>query len=383
MSHTSYGVALFATQDSPSIGWKAVNGVSTPLHSIQDLDGDILWITNIPMETYKRFNVGNSINVLYNQYLRTSIDQLKAELCKGLSEKDAASRLSLVAGRVDKLCIDLLGIDTKLSPKYRLAKSLAPELQFGRPLTKGYRETSIQNALKASNQFLQKIYGRQLPSNSNACNLVVPRVPFFKSLLSVKMPSEAGYIQIRLTEPVVISQSTLENPSGRLRQLLDLADRKALFFEVKAKHIDAASRTWSKFGSGAQTQRTHACLPEIIGLSECTEFTLLSGIGYDYADLKQLRSVLDSLEEAESSFSVGVFLENLWAAMASEEACIPPRAPWLRAYDRMAMRSLAAAIDAEGVCIGGYGAGSINVWEKEAKMPDLHSFAVNIGLIPV
>lgn len=383
------GVCLFDDPALASKGWSAIaGGEERRVESAGDLQSDVLWVTNIDYLAYRKLNLNKAPHIFDQQYFRTSVKLLLAEL--GLSEdpKKGAITLSEIFTRIGTEAKKHFGVSLDI-PGYRFSNLIggATAPAFLRERVRGRFAADIQTGINQSYQANQAMFDRRPPAGSTAHVFTFPREAYARWLLSLPYPSGREWKEVYHSS----NEATIGYEDGRqiagtkalIAKLKRRSETEAIFFRVNVLSIAPEFKEFSTFGAGNQSPRRWASLPEIIEMSRYSKFSLMAGYK---TPLEQLNVVPDEmLKDSPFSYSRGLLLENLWCGLAGniggsrENTAV---GAYMRAYDRVVCNRMAELISKFNFVVGSYGTGRVMVYVPENERRAITEFAVSHRLLP-
>jgi hypothetical protein len=383
------GICLF---DDPTLGtggWSSVSGM--PAIRISDygsLSTDVLWVTNLRFNAYKKLGLIKSHHIYDDQFFRTSLKLLMAEL--GLSNKpnEACSVISEVLQRVSALCENKLNFNMDAC-SYRLAPSIAASIvkPAWRTRPSGKHAAELAEAFKQATQQNQNAFAIVPPSGSQAMPFVASRAPYYKWLLEQKVPIGSTWRPIKQsTEEKVLGVEDgveIKGTKSLIARLKEWSNDECYFFRIRVSSIEPFYRPFATFGHGSWEQRHWATLPEIIEMARYSKIVLSAGFKCDAGKLDLPEGIIDDTKSY--SYSYGIFLENVWNAIASPlygSKYHTPIAAYMRAYDRTMCVRMAEGFANFNCTVGSAGAGRVMVYVRPSEQKEILEFASENLLCP-
>ncbi len=391
------GVCLF---DEPNIareGWVSIAGSkAVRVNGIGELRNDVFWVTNLSYFSYRNLNLNQMPNVVDEQYFRTKLTSLCKELSSSENPEELASMAALILDRTHEIGERFLSISANGS-HYRYTNILQGCL-LGSELRKqpmGAGSLDITEAIQQSTQENQSMTAKSFAKGSKLHSFTFPRAGYAKWLLSKQYPTNSGWTKLNVDRKgeVVIGYEDgikIKGTDAFIGKLEDLDNsNKAALFRVSIVSMNPQYMQFAKFGSGANKYvRRWASLPEIIDISRYSKVIVMDGYTAQKSPLNLPEFVLaDDELQLDYSFSKGLFLENLWAAISSPSYSktsntVSAVSAYMRAYDRIACGRAAAAFAMHGFTVGSYGMGRVQVSLRPGEENSSKVIAINNNLLP-
>lgn len=385
------GVCCFEDDRDPEGGWASIDGSeATWVAGPQDLDSEVLWVTNLPYLTHRKLNLAAEGNVFDTQYFRTQIANIGVEMGIDHDLKALAEFCSMTFQRVHRLGKEHLDIDLS-SPGYRYHKTASYSLipDFARQQPTGTSTADILDAIKHSTQANQAMSGVQRPKGAQSVSLTFPRHSYGKWLLSLPLPSEQRWTVVKQRENStkfgVENGKALRNTATVIDRLNTIGEKNALFLRVTVHSMDKFYKGFASFSAGEKYTRRWATLPEILELARYAKLSINGGYSCKLSTSPLVPEEI--FGESDMSYARGLLIENAWSALAcpitTQEG---PRqtmlSAYLRAYDRIACGRAAAQLASEGFIVGSYSMGRVVIFLRPGEASRAAKKALEIGLMP-
>jgi hypothetical protein len=381
------GACLFDDLKFAGNAWCSVAGDKPyRVNSFSELRADVLWVTNLDYNVYRKLNLTKMPNIFDGQYFRTSIRAIASEAGLSESPKEASQFISKILNRVYILGEKYFK-ETLLEPGYRYMTTLAarctPEVIRKKVTSQYWFE--ITDAIRQSTQSNQALVGEGIPSGAKAYIFNIPRAAHAQWLLSQKYPSGEKWQVIKSMDNEAtfgFEDGTLIKGTKAVIQKLATHSEKngAMFLRVNIHSIDPGHRSFATFGAGSQYPRRWATLPEIIDMARYCKLSIQGGYATGWTELP-FSNVMNN--DFEFSYSKGLFLENLWCGISG---AINDRhsavGAYMRAYDRIICGRYAEIIAGYNFKIGSFGTGKIVVYLRPGDFDFASELCVKHGLNP-
>jgi hypothetical protein len=386
------GVCLLddpATGNGP--GSAVVDGEFARVNSISELarSRNLLWISNLDYETYKRHGHFKREDVKPDQVLRSRIENLQKEFgIQNLASSEAAHFLSRIAqSTIDYSAIKTNApIDEINAAAQRLDWVIKPRVRPEARQPKAADAPSISVAMD-SHMFNYAVY----PAAGDLVKrfYTVPRTTMARVLLqSLPYPSLwTPWEYIEFKRPVYLS------PGSKLPAELD---GRAAIVRVEINKLRPERREWAPFTKrrekGAQfIPRNWIALPEALSYAEDAEVGVIAAYVTALEPLK-LPHALPSIED-DGMISAQLFAESCLYAMGAKTGIDRYRKPiatghcamaaYMWAYERAYMSKIAKLFQAKGMGqITTVGSLQLQVQMMPNMIPRADLFAFTYGLEP-
>lgn len=384
------GVCCFDDPYHPEGGWASIAGsVPKRVSGPHELSSAVLWVTNIPYKPYMALGYHKVPHIFDEQYFRTSVKLLAAEMGVSSSNKDAAVFCSRVFTRLVRYGHETLGIDLS-SPGYRyytLISAAISKPSMRKLPSAGILSDDLREGLKHAYQENQAITGISAPKGSYIKPFIVPRGAHARWLLTRSYPTGEKWSEIGKKDRKAVfgyeNGGLVRGTKGVLEKLLNLSQDSAAIFRVEVVSTHKGYQNFSGFGVGSKTHRRWATLPEIINMSRYSKLSIDGGYQTTIGRIGLPESI--SLSDSEYSFSRGLFYENLWIALASplyQTKSVSGINSYMRAYDRVACMKISESFVEHQYNIGSYGAGRVMIYIRPQEKKEVSSLSLSMGVIP-
>ena len=392
MINESIGVVCFDDEATATDAWCSIAGKDPfRIESLSELRSDIIWVSNLSYYDYRKLNLTLLPNVFDHQFFRLSLKQLAIENNLANNNFELTRFASLIFTRVALLGEENFKIKS-FDVDYRyyttLASAVIPFYARKKP-TENF-SFELMEAFKQATQENQAMTGLQAPKGSKAYPFYFPRTSYAQWLLSLDYPigeswqelKESDYTGILGTENGIFIKGTV----SKLKKLNTLNEKYAGFFRVTVINTEPEYREFGTFSAGSNHPRKWASIPEIIHLASIGKIKIEGG----YITQKGKLSILKKLnfsdieKELDYSYSLGLFLENLWIALSSptNKKYYTALGAYIRSYDRIACFSMAEKFNQINFVTGSFGTGKVIVYAKKHEIPLLKDFSIEQNLLP-
>lgn len=392
------GVCCFEDVSDPENGWASIAGEEpVRISGSRELRTDVLWVTNLPYDKYKKMNFITSPHIYDTQFFRTSLAQISKDLGIEGDEETLSKIASMIFTKIATKGNTHFDVDLS-TPGYRYHKLLSYRLipEFARRRPTGRFSGDIFESIQNSTQANQAMSGVQKPNGSSAVNFGFPRLPYAKWILSQKYPSGSKWTEIKQKNDSAIigfeDGRQIRGTKAVLERLGTLGEKNAVFLRVNVQSMDPFYQRFASFGasgqfgpSANQKHRRWACLPEVLELSKYSKVEIMGGYMTPYHEGPVIDTA--SLLGSGMSYAHGLFAENVWAALCSPistqtgptETVI---GSYMRAYDRIACGRAASHFAKSGFIVGSYSMGRLIVFVRPGEEIQAGRAAFETGLLP-
>ncbi|MFS1426446.1 hypothetical protein LMH73_004495 [Vibrio splendidus] len=389
------GVCWFDDTNIGSSGWRSVAGETAKrIVGINELESDVLWVTNLDYRQYKKLNLTRTPNIVDEQFFRSKISVLAQEVGIDDDADVLCRKLSGILHGVHALGCQSFGMSEASLASYRYTNALQAAL-----LTSGMRKQpiggssgKIAEAIRQSTQENQGMSGKFVPRGSKAVQFIFPRATYAKWLLSQDYPVNNNWSPLKMKDSAntVIGYedgTKIKGTDSVIGKLKELSETKVGVLQVSVLSVDESYANHSKFGAGANNMiRRWATIPEIIEISKYSKISIMSGFCADGGKL-ELPNILIP-DESEYSLSKGILLENAWVALSSPVYVpgynnVSPLGAYMRAYDRIMCGRAAASFSNHGFIVGSYGTGRVIVYVRHGEEDMVRELAFKNNLLPM
>ena len=399
-----YGVVLFDDPENPGTGWASINGdASYQIRSMHDLPNDVIWITNLDFDNFRKSKVELNPWFRADSYLPVKIADVLAEW--GLDP--ANTPLSATASFCSGVFQRIMGI------AWKLIRECNPDADRNKVFTAGSLRDDLRHLIPRLD----------FPSEE-AWHVLQPKQAYKEfTQTSIRSPRGAARVMLRrprlahaldvLTSPVpsgefsLVGKNLMRGKGDRVNWIRD--SQKPCLVNVTylglANGVSGDVQDIFAFGNaisnGPRINRTWLPHPEFMVMSTFSRLDVLgSWVGNDYYTMNNglaepVRQFLSN-RYSEMSWSAGVVAEALLRAacmgppfdrnMSAEERKVAPKiswqGAWLRAADRMQMFTGAMSLHKDGFSVQSYGLGWIVCTATEDQMQDLMYKSMSLGLLP-
>ena len=389
------GVCWFDDTNIGASAWCSIaGGAARRIVGINELESDVLWVTNLDYRQYKKLNLTRTPNIVDEQFFRSKISVLAQEVGIDDDADVLCKKLSGILHGVHALGCNLFGMSDASLASYRYTNALQAALLSSnmRKQPVGGSSGKVAEAIRQSTQENQGMSGKFVPRGSKAVQFIFPRATYTKWLLSQDYPVGNNWTPIKMkdgTNTVIGYEDgmKLRGTDSVIGKLKELSLSKAAVLQVAVLSIDESYATHSKFGAGANAMiRRWATIPEIIEIAKYSKISLMNGYCADIGKL-ELPNILVP-DESEYSLSKGILLENVWVALSSPVYVkgynnVSPLGAYIRAYDRVMCGRAAASFSNHGFIVGSYGTGRIIVYVRPGEDDMVRELAFKNNLLPM
>lgn len=389
------GVCLFDEVKIAKEAWVSIAGSSAiRINDINELRSDVFWVTNLDYFSYRKLNLTHASNIADEQYFRTKLTSLIAEISSTTEPFEVVSRLALFLDRTHELGEKVFG--SLSNAEYRYATTLQTKLLTSslRKQPDGNYAGDLSIAILQATQENQAMLGRQFAKNSKLTTFMFPRCAYANWLLKKPYPQNNTWTPVSVDKSGEVTIGIEEG--SQLRGTVTFLDKlthleqtqRAAIFRVAVLSMDKRFTPFAQFGSGANKyMRGWATLPEIIDLARYAKLEVRDGYISDLKPLPPLPTQLTDNSPFEYSFSKGLLMENVWSALATPvfspvATFVSAVGAYMRAYDRIACGRVAAVFAQHGFQIGSYGMGRVQVSLRQGEEPIASKLAIECGLLP-
>ena len=386
----SLGVCIFDNPDAPQDGYISIDGAdAVKIRGANELSNNVLWVTNLNFNQFKRERFYQNSNMKDNQYFRTSLDIMQKEL--GVVNSDPAVKaqmLSAIGSRIVSLSNKLLGTNLYESHKeYRFSNEIKNAI-FPDEL-KGYESLElipiVKEASRHATQNHQAMSGSHIPRGSTTYGFYFPRTEYARYLMKLPMPCKNDWREItfksRQFEIGTFEGKKIKGTDEAIATLMKLSESRAIMLKIEVNYMDPFYAKFGTFSAGLKEVRSWATLPEVIELSRYARISVFAGISCSIGRLNVLDAVLNEIE-IEFSYSRGILLENAWVALSIGYGDMRSNflSAYIRAYDRIVCGKAAASF-ADKFVVGSYGTGRVTLYLNSGDVEAANNLAESLGLM--
>jgi len=382
------GVVCFEDIEFVGKAWASVSGEDAKrINGIGELPSNVYWVTNLPYNVFRKYNLNKKPNIFDQQFFRTSVKLMSGEA--GLEDdlKELSQFCALVFQRVFDSCESMYDIDLKYSP-YRLNALISDYVisKEVRQIPMGSTASTLTEAFMESTQQNQGMIG-EVPKGSKARTFSFPKGAYAREILSLDYPRSTQWeplkdIDIKTTigsrEGNVISGTP-----AAIKKIEKMCAGKAGIFKINVLYTEKFFRSFATFGQGSNYNRNWATLPELIDMLQYNVIEIEEGYVSEIGPLP-IHSSID-LSTDEFSYSRGLTLENIWTAYSlplNRGKFFTPVGAYMRAYDRIMCAKAAYEFARNNLTVGSYGTGRIVVYCKKSEEHMATEIALENGLMP-
>lgn len=355
-------------------GWASIAGDNPfRVSSIHELPTDVIWYTNLVYSKFQRAGLGRHPNFRSDDWLRTSNNQIQAEL--GINQNDFGSSkcvqiMGLLANRVVNTAIDRHNIVLKnaklnadFAQAFNLPKSTISDRHY--PFIEPIAAHSFISVIHAINYM-----------NKNPTLTVRPnRLYHARAILSTPVPADNGWTLMEFKEG-----------NGNLK--LESIDTPFLA-QCSLSNINPMIAEILSWGSGSQKPREWLTNIEWNYIKKFADITVTKALVANEAG--QILPQINELPEESTSalsYTNGLIAEQVWTAITSKQYFKPAEyrfsaaAAWLRAADRMIMLDHAQKLFSKGLTVSSYGTGNVVIRVPDRGLRHALDVAINFDLLP-
>ncbi len=382
------GVVCFEDIETVGKAWASVSGSEAKrVNGIGELSSSVYWITNLPYNYFRKYNLNKKPNVFDQQFFRTSVKLVSGEI--GLEDdlKGLAEFCALTFQRVFDGCESMYDIDLKYSP-YRLNTLLSDYVisKNVRQIPMGSTASTLTEAFMESTQQNQGMLG-EVPKGSKARTFSFPKGAYARELMSLKYPVSTQWEPLKEIDIKTVigtrEGNTISGTSAAKKKLDKLCNNKAGMFKISVLYTEKFFRPFATFGQGSNYQRNWVTYPELIEILQYNVIEILEGYVSEIGDLAMHKDI--DLEIDEFSYSRGLLLENIWTAYTlplNRGKFYTPVGAYMRAYDRIMCAKAAYEFSRSNLSVGSYGTGRVVVYCKKSEEKMASEIALENGLMP-
>ncbi len=385
---TKIGVVCFENIENADKAWISISGKpARRISGIGELESSVYWITNLPYFSFLKLNLNKKPNIFDQQFFRTSIKLIAAEV--GLEDdlKKLAEFCSDSFQKVFDLTNNIYDIELKYSP-YRL-NNLLSDYVISRSVKQhpmGSSANTLLDAFRESTQQNQSMLG-EAPTGSHTRTFMFPRGAYSRFILSQSYPCSTQWSEIKkkdISTTIGTRESNeIVGTKSAVNKILKICENKSGLFKVNVLYIDKFFRTFANFSQGSNYQRNWVCLPELLEIIKYSTVEILEGYISESEPLKINKKI--NLKLNEFSFSNGLFLENVWTAYTlplNRGKFFTPVGAYMRSYDRMVCMKAAYEFARNNLTVGSFGTGRIVVYLRKQDEDLACEVAMENGLMP-
>ena len=385
------GFILFDDPKESTEGWASESGEEARrVGGVHELDNECLWVTNTPYAHYRDLNLGKLNNIKESHFMRIEPSSLIKELNLDKKPKEATEYVSKIFQRVCNFGLDIYEVNPLEGRYYRypqmLTSKILPNSFFASPT---FKDDSINNILQSATQILQTHIGTK-PNGNQTVTLSMPRIAYYKWLLSKKYPSSKHWNQLNFSngsfEIGFDRKKEISGTKTRIKKLNDLSEEYAILFNIQIKSIDKDYVSFASFGASGNSD-TQNSMRSWVTFGELKELARFCKVEVKKAIKTESDYLPDDIryiyDDGDFSISKGIFLENIFSALSTpSNKKYHGAIPFLRAYDRMACLKIAELLNKENFFVLSYGSGKIVTLCPEARLDELSVLSLSLGLIP-
>lgn len=356
-------------------GWASVGGCAARrVQSIHDLPTDVLWLTNLSYTNFFRAGLSRHPNFRAENWLRTTFQQLVAEL--GVDPTSTpihttAEVVSAIAHRVLRVAAE----------QYSVAPS-SPTLNVDFAAAIGAPRSSLPSNIAecfrpiAEHPFVKVIATTNYSAVSPTVTLRRNRLVHARQVLSTPVPVDTSWEFERTVPPdkndrwlediktPFLARCTVSNVKPMIAEILSWGSGSR---NVRDWLTDIEWRIVRQYGD-VTVDAALVCKEPSITLAQCQR--------------------LPNSAHAAMSFSSGLIAEQIWTAMTLKQSVrgddhrYTAAAAWLRSADRMIMFDYAQKLYARGINVMSYGAGNVVARYPEGGLRRVLDISTDVGLMP-
>jgi hypothetical protein len=382
------GVVCFEDTEVVGKAWASVSGEeSKRINGIGELSSSVYWVTNLPYNLFRRFNLNKKPNVFDHQFFRTSVKLIAGEV--GL--EDDLKKLSEFSAktfqRVYDYCESMYDVDLKYSP-YRLNTLLSDYViaKSVRQIPMGSTASTLTEAFMESTQQNQAMIG-EVPKGSKARTFSFPKGAYARELLSLDYPVSTQWNMLNEVDIKTVigtrEGNTITGTSSAIKKINKICSQKAGLFKINVLYTEKFFRSFSTFGQGSNYNRSWVTLPELLDIIQFSVIEILEGYTSEIGKLPLHKSIDLSIDEF--SYSRGLMLENVWTAYTlplNRGKFFTPVGAYMRAYDRILCNKVAYEFARNNFSVGSFGTGRVVVYCKKSEERLATEIAIENGMLP-
>jgi len=383
------GVMIYDNPKECATGYASIEGeTATYVRQPEDLANSVIWITNADYSQFRVLGHQNMHNLRGNEFLRTRIDQIAADLGISLLGEHAKLSTQVLSTIVSRM-VSLIANGYEWKPGelanadslYSNIKSRFPKDQY---IT---NNPSLERALLAAYQSDSLVARPHFSPNSIFLTLRVNRLAHAQALMNCPVPDDAW--------EYVHEDRLPASQRERLSMCLETERPVLAEVELDMSRADSEYAQLAAFGKKTASRmelRKWVSHPELVWLTKVTPLLIRSVyLSARYRPLHEkvrLPDVLASDPLMRLSYSAGLLAENHWISLATDEyhkdmrkKVLTSRAVWLRAADRAQCFSIARRAHDQGLTVTGYGAGGIRIQVTKADLWSVLSFCIENQMV--
>lgn len=383
------GVMIYDNPKECTSGFASIAGEpATNVRQPEDLANNVIWLTNADFTTFRSLGHQTVHNLRGNEFLRTRLDQIAADLGISLLGEYAHTSAPVLSTVVSRM-VSLIAAGYEWKPGelanadslYLNIKSRFPKDQY---IT---NNPGLERALWAAYQPDSVVTKPHFNPNSIFLTLRVNRLAHARAVMNCPVPDDAWEY---------VHENKLP-PSQRERLAMCLESDRPVLAEVELdmSRADSEYAQLAAFGKKTASRmelRKWVSHPELVWLTKVSPLLIRSvylSAGYRPLHEKlRMPDVLTSDPLLRLSYSAGLLAENHWVALATDEyhkgmrkKVLTSRAVWLRAADRAQCFALARRAHDRGLFVTGYGAGGIRIQVTKAELWSVISFCIENQMV--
>jgi len=382
------GVVCFEDIESVGRAWASVSGEDAKrVNGIGELSSSIFWVTNLPYNFFRKYNLNKKPNMFDHQFFRTSLRLIAGET--GLEDdiKKLSEFSSLTFQRVLDQCKSLYDIDLKYSP-YRMNTLLSDFVisRNVRQIPMGSTSNTLMEAFMEATQQNQGMIG-EVPKSSKARTFSFPKAAYAKYLMSLPYPVSTQWDALKEEDIKAVigtrEGNVISGTLSAIKKINKLCKNKAGLFKVSVLYTEKFFRPFATFGQGSSYTRSWVALPELLDILQYSVVEIHAGFVSELGELPLHKGL--NLDTDEYSYSKGLLLENIWTAYAlplNRGKFYTPVGAYMRAYDRVMCNKAAFEFARNNLTVGSFGTGRVVVYCKKSDETISSEIALENGLLP-
>jgi hypothetical protein len=382
------GVVCFEDVETVGKAWASISGKEAKrINGIGELPSSVYWVTNLPYNFFRKYNLNKKPNVFDHQFFRTSVRLIAGEV--GLEDdlKELSEFCAKIFQRVFNSCESMYDVDLKYSP-YRLNTLLSDYVisKNVRQIPMGSTSNTLMEAFMESTQQNQGMIG-EVPKGSKARTFSFPKGAFARQLLSMPYPVSTQWEVLKDVDIKTVigtrEGNTISGTLSAIKKINKLCEQKAGMFKVNVLYTEKFFRNFATFGQGSNYNRGWVTLPELLDIVQYNVIEIHEGFVSEIGSL-QLHNSID-LSIDEFSYSRGLLLENIWTAYTlplNRGKFFTPVGAYMRAYDRVMCNKVAYEFARNNFSVGSFGTGRVVVYCKKSEESLATEIAIENGMLP-
>lgn len=373
-------------------GWASVEGTEPfRIRKTADLPTDVVWITNLDMQSYVKNQLNRSPNFVPRHFMKSEFNQIAAEIGAHTEHEHVsvlARSLSDVFARVMRLCQKHFGVghisteNRKRKLEYVIAESLRRKTQ---PM-----DAALNGAMEQAHQSRTTVVGQTIPYEWWQCQLRRNRYVNAYDVLDMPVPGANNW--------EYLDKSML--PAGD-KAKIDWVVQNPLPVLVNAKIADGrgVEALITSFGGkrGNNVTKEWMSGPELYWVSKYYSTIDINAVyicNDGYVSMDELGKFPKPTPFTLSSLSMGLLCENFLAVM-EEPYETPagafiyyPHSVWYSTMDRFFLFTMATRLvkassygrPNAGFRVQSYGLGNIQIAAPHEMIDELTDMAAQVGL---